>query len=86
MYYMELKTKLRKMGNSFGIVIPAGLVKTKGFREGEDISVIIEEKGWTVGEIMKESRRQKLGEKFKRSTQEILDEIDRELEPELFEE
>lgn len=72
------------MGNSFGIIIPADLIKTRGFREGEDISVIIEGKGWTVGEIIKESRRQKLAEKFKKSTQEILDEIDRELEPELF--
>ncbi|MEX0920289.1 MAG: hypothetical protein WDZ69_01760 [Candidatus Pacearchaeota archaeon] len=81
---MELKTKIRKMGNSFGIIIPAEEVRNKGFTEGEDISVIIEGKGWTVKEIMREARRQKLGEKFKKSTQEIMDEIDRDLEPEMF--
>jgi antitoxin component of MazEF toxin-antitoxin module len=86
MYYMELKTRIRRMGNSLGVIIPADTVRSRGFREGENVSVIIEGEGWTVGEIMKEARRQKIGDKFKKSTQKILDEIDRELEPEMFEE
>ena len=84
MYYMELKTKLIKFGNSFGIIIPSNLVKAKGFRKGEDVSVTVEGKGWTVGEIIGEARRQGLGKKFTLSTKELLDELDKELEPELF--
>ncbi len=84
MYYMELKAKLRRMGNSLGLIIPAEIVRNKKFREGENVSVILEGKGWTVGEIMKEAKKQKLGKKFTSSTQEILDEIDKELESERF--
>ena len=82
---MELKTKIRKVGNSLGVIIPADTARIKGFREGEEVSIIFEEKGWTVGEIMREARRQKLGGNFNKSTQAILDDIDRDLESELFE-
>lgn len=80
MYYMiEMETKLRRMGNSLGIIVPAEIISSKGLREGEKLNVNIEEKGFsTVEDMLREARKQKL--KFKRSTQEILDEIDRELE------
>lgn len=82
---MELNTKLRRVGNSLGIIIPSDLVKIKGFREGEDVSVTVKESGWTIGEIMKEAKKQGLEKKFTLSTQEILDKVDKELDPELFE-
>lgn len=80
MYYMiEIEAKLRRMGNSLGIIVPAEIISSKGLREGEKLHVNIEEKGFsTVGDMLKEARKQRL--KFKRSTQEILDEIDRELD------
>ncbi|MBI2004131.1 hypothetical protein HYS72_01570 [Candidatus Pacearchaeota archaeon] len=76
---IEMETKLRRMGNSLGIIVPAEIISSKGLREGEKLNVNIEEKGFsTVEDMLREARKQKL--KFKRSTQEILDEIDRELE------
>ena len=82
-----IRTKVRKWGNSFGVVIPKDIIKDKGFREGEEISVSIQGKGWTVGEVMEEAKRMGLRKKLKGiDTQKALDEIDRELEPELFEE
>ena len=82
-----IKTKVRKWGNSFGVVIPKNIIKDKGFREGEEISVSIKGKGLTVGEVMEEAKRMGLRKKLKGiDTQKALDEIDRELEPELFEE
>ncbi|MDP3987112.1 MAG: AbrB/MazE/SpoVT family DNA-binding domain-containing protein [Nanoarchaeota archaeon] len=81
---MELKTKLRRFGNSFGIIVPAELARSSGLREGEDISVTIEESSLTtIRDMLEAARRQRL--KFTKSTQEIMDEIDRELEPEMFE-
>ena len=82
-----IRTKVRKWGNSFGVVIPKDIIKDKGFREGEEISVSIQGKGLTVGEVMEEAKRMGLRKKLKGiDTQKALDEIDRELEPELFEE
>ncbi|RLG16083.1 hypothetical protein DRN69_01685 [Candidatus Pacearchaeota archaeon] len=77
---MELKTKLRRFGNSFGVIIPSNLIKTQGFREGEDVAVTIKGEGWTAGEVIAESKRQKLGKKFTLSTQEFLDKLDEELD------
>ncbi len=77
---MELKTKLRKFGNSFGVIIPSDLVKTRGFREGEDVSVTIEGEGWTVEETIAEARRRNLKRRFKLPTQEILDKLDEEID------
>ena len=81
---MELKVKLKKMGNSLGIIIPSDLVRSKGFREGEDLSIdILRNKFSTVGDILEEARKQKL--KFTKSTEEIMRETDKDLEQEMFE-
>ena len=78
----SIKTKVRKWGNSFGVVIPKGVIKNKGLREGEEVFVSIQGKGWTVGEVMKEAKRLGLNEKLRKiNTQKLLDEVDRELEP-----
>lgn len=77
---MELKTRLRKFGNSFGVIIPSNLIKTQGLREGEDISVTFEGDGWTAGQIMAEAKRQRLGKRFNLSTQELLDKLDEEID------
>ena len=41
----SIKTKVRKWGNSFGVVIPKGVIKNKGLREGEEVFVSIQGKG-----------------------------------------
>ena len=73
----SLNLKLKRLGNSLGIIVPSETVNQRNLREGEELVITIETKNkTTVGDMMREARRQKL--KFKRSTQEVLDEIDKE--------
>lgn len=68
----ELKAKIRKWGNSFGIIIPLEILKEKNLSEGEEIDAIILEKG----NVLKET----FGKiKFKKSAEQMMREIDKEL-------
>lgn len=40
--YMALKTRLRKWGNSIGLVIPNEILKQKNLKQGEEIIIEIE--------------------------------------------
>jgi antitoxin component of MazEF toxin-antitoxin module len=67
----QIRTKVKKWGNSFGIVIPVQIVKEEKIREGDDVDVLInKDKGNVLCETFGTL-------KFKKSTQEILDESDR---------
>ncbi len=71
---ISLNVKLRRMGNSLGIIVPSDVVAARGLHEGENLNIVIESDGKsTVGDMIREARKWNL--KFKRSTQEILDEI-----------
>lgn len=60
--------KIKKLGNSYGIILPRNLVREKGFIENEVVDVMIKKKN--------ESLRRLFGAlKQKRSTQEIKDEL-----------
>ena len=39
---IEVETKLRRWGNSFGAVIPLTKVKESGLREGETVTITIQ--------------------------------------------
>lgn len=41
---MKVQTILRKWGNSMGIVIPKDIIEKEKLREGEEVTVIIENK------------------------------------------
>ena len=41
---MEIQTRVRKWGNSFGLVIPAEEVREKNLQENEEIIITIEKK------------------------------------------
>ena len=74
----QIKTKVKKWGNSFGVVIPKEIINREGLKENTDVFITIEPKKYTtVGDIMGILKR-----KSKKSTQEIMDEIDEELWPE----
>ncbi len=47
---MEIKTRLRKWGNSFGIVVPVEFIKMKNLKEGEEIIANIEKQN-TIKEM-----------------------------------
>ncbi len=76
----QIKTKLKKWGNSFGVIIPIDVVNKQGLKENSEVSVMIEPSNrMTVGNVLDLAKKFKL--KKKGDTQKILDEIDEELWP-----
>lgn len=76
---MEIETETRKWGSSLGIIIPKKIVEKENLKQKQKIKILaIETETKTkVGDIFGKL-------KFKRPTQEILDEVDRDFEPEVF--
>ena len=75
----QIKTKIKKWGNSFGVVIPKEVINSKGIRENSDVSITIEtEDKMTVGDVLNITG--KLNLKRKGDTQKILEKIDEEFE------
>lgn len=69
-----IEVKVRKWGNSFGLVIPKTVAQKEKFKIGEKLDIIVLPKN----NVLKETFGSLKG-KIKKSTQEILDETDREL-------
>ncbi len=70
---IEIKTKLRKWGNSFGIVVPQKAVEETKAREGDEIVVLIAKNKENV-------LRETFGTaKFKKPIEQIMRETDKEL-------
>ena len=68
---IEVETKVRKWGRSFGVVIPKEKVKEEGIKENETITLLIGKKRNVLREVFGTF-------KFKKSTEEMLRESDRE--------
>ena len=83
---MEVQTTTKKWGSSLGIIIPKKIVIAERIQEGQKISFdILSKKKTTVGEIFKMVEKHPLPKtKDKRGTQEVLDEIDKELDSDVF--
>lgn len=68
----QIKVKLRKWGNSLGVVLPQEILKAQNAKEGDEVFVIVKKE--------RPNLRKLYGAyKFKQSTDEIMREIDREL-------
>jgi antitoxin component of MazEF toxin-antitoxin module len=68
---LEMESKLRKWGRSFGVVIPMEKIREAQLHEDETLKILIRKK--------KNPLKQTFGiMKFKKTTQEILHESDRE--------
>jgi antitoxin component of MazEF toxin-antitoxin module len=70
---IEFKSKLRRWGNSFGIVVPQKIIESEKVKEGDEVVIFLKKE---------ESNplRESFGTfKFKKSTDEIMKEIDQEL-------
>lgn len=79
----QIKTKLRRWGNSFGVVIPREIISKEGLKEDHEVFVTVQPKRYTtVGDLMEMAKKFKLKRKSEKTTQEIMDEIDKELWPE----
>ena len=72
---IELKAKLRKWGNSFGIVVPLKAVENERIWEGDEITALISGRKNKVD--LKKLFNAKV--KFKKTTEEMMRETDREL-------
>ena len=71
---METVTlKLAKVGNSLGAIFPANIVKEQHMKPGEEIVVTIEKKSNVLKKLFGSS-------KSKRPTEEILQEVRKEME------
>ena len=69
---IEVEAKVRRWGRSLGIVIPKEKIKNEGIRENETIKLLIAKKT----NVLKET----FGTfKFKKSTDEMMRETDKEL-------
>jgi len=75
----QIKVKAKKWGNSLGVVLPREVVIEEGIKEGNEIEITIQpKKAITVGDLIKIAKKHPI-KKTKKSTQEIMDEIDFEL-------
>ncbi len=69
---IEVKTKLRKWGNSFGVVVPQKAVENMDVKEGEDITILIKKE--------KPNLRKLFGaHKFFKPVEQLMKEMDEEL-------
>ena len=68
---IEVETKVRKWGRSLGVVIPKEKIKEEGIKENETIRLLIGKRKNVLREVFGTF-------KFKKSTEEMLKESDRE--------
>ncbi len=63
---IELKTKLRKWGNSFGIVVPMRNAGNENLKEGEEVKVLLTKEGNSLREAFGSLKGWKINaQKFK---------------------
>jgi antitoxin component of MazEF toxin-antitoxin module len=75
----EIKVKAKKWGNSLGFILPRKIVEMEGVKEGEDVVITVRQrKPLTVAKLLEIAKKHPL-KKSKKSTQEIMDQIDFEL-------
>jgi antitoxin MazE len=68
--FMEVEKKIRKIGNSLGVVIPSDMLKEIGVKDGDTVYLSIED-----GEIIIRSESQKeTNDKFKEKVTAIIEE------------
>ncbi len=73
---MEIEAKTRRWGSSLGVIIPKELVKEERLQQGQEIRIdILSRKKTTGADIFGKL-------KFKKPIQVLLDETDKDFEPE----
>ena len=77
----KVNTIVKKWGNSFGVILPKKIVDAEKIREGLEVEIIIQTKNkMTVGDLLQFTKKNKLPN-LKKTTREIMEEIDRDLWP-----
>ena len=71
---IEIKTKLRKWGNSFGVLVPQRDIENSDINEGEEVVVLLKK------EDKVNVLRETFGtHKFKKPVKQLMKEMDKEL-------
>ena len=68
----QIKVKLRRWGNSVGVVIPQETLKAVNKKEGDEVTLLLPKETNVLREMFGKY-------KFKKSTERIMKEIDKEL-------
>jgi len=77
----QIKTYVKRWGNSYGIVIPKSIVEKEKLKEGSEVSINLTSSNFmTVGDVLKLAKKRKL-KRPKEDIQKLMDEIDKELWP-----
>ena len=74
----QIDTKIRRWGNSYGIVIPRKIMDKQRLKEGSEIVLSVQSKNkMTVGDLMNLARKLNLAKKLQKiNTQRALKELD----------
>ena len=73
----QIKAKVKKWGNSFGIILPKEILNKEQLEEGEEITLTISPKKiTTVSDLMKLGLTINIPKKLKKSTKQIMKETD----------
>ena len=71
---MEVKVKTKKWGNSIGILIPKEAVRKENIKPDKEVTILVSSKPKTTG-------RDLFGKwKFKKSTEELMREVDKDFD------
>ena len=71
---IEIKTKLQKWGNSFGIVVPLSIAMQQEMKNGDEVSVLLKKR--QKSNVLKEIFG---SHKFSKPINQLLKEADKEL-------
>lgn len=75
----QIRAKVKKWGNSFGIILPKNIVNSENIKEGTGVNITITlQNKMTVGDLMNFVKGLKLP-KIEKSTDKIMKEIDKDL-------
>ena len=70
---IEIKSKLRRWGNSFGIVVPQKFIESEKAKEGDELTILIKMENDNILEEMFGTF------KFKKPVEKLMEEVDEEL-------
>ena len=74
----EIVTKVRKWGNSYGVLLPMFLIDNEQLKENSEVKITVRpHRKLTVGNLLEFAKKNPV--KFKKSTEEIMKEMDYEL-------
>ena len=79
---IEIESRVKKWGNSFGVILPKKVIEREKIKEGVKVNITILPKNkMTVAKLLQLAKGNKLP-KLRKSTNQLMREMDRELWPE----